>query len=644
MSLEPALRFFLRYAEARGAEVLVEPDQALVHLPTDLAAALALPQELALTSDAEVAQEGGQMLVIAGHPVLEAAAEHVLYQGDAGWQALSVPASALPDAQALLGRLREFYPVEHGRLDLLAPPEQVYLPLLRVGALITLTGEDRFLEIGESLLDAVACLPLASEVGQRVLSLGPVSAPEPWSVLLPDVAAALEVAQAEIERQAAKRAEELSRQALSDMQEERERARAFYAAQLAQIARRRQRAAEERQRLYDEQAKVTAHEAERRQVEIERKYRVEASVQPYRLHLVLAPALHLELEVRRGDRRYPLACNFLVGAGSFLPLRCPLCGAAQPLVAGREALGCRACQEGRSGQPVPSFAPTAEKTAPAPTAAQVMAQIGQQQAQARPRAHAAAGSGRRPQRRTDPGKARPDRQSERWHAWQPLPPLAEEFFRSVLAGGAAEAPIARHSPLDIALRWFDWRGLHVLLDLPYPEAPVTGARLSSLALFEGHHLSGRVQVGRHKREFSLLTDGKAEKATLWEVLPCRIVQGDRLAPLVHLGHQLIGLDEMGNRFGPPAGIDEVEWTLLARGSERWQLPLLLRAVSLWRRIGRKNPGVSPRATAGALLLLATGQSGLRTEDGAVAASFDADALRTRQAAEGLAGRVPPLAL
>ncbi len=643
MSLEPALRFFLRYAESRGATVVEEREQALVQLPQGLSVALGLPGETALTSDAEVAQEGGQMLVIAGHPLLGAAADHVLAQGDAGWLALAAPAGAPPDAQTLLQKLREFYPVEHGRLDLAAPPERVYLPLLRVGALVTLSGDDRFLEIGDTLVDAAACLPIAPDLARRVLAFGPRPSAEPWSVLLPDVVQALEVAQGELERRAAQRAAELSAQAEAEMQEERERAQAFYAAQLAHIARRRQRADEERRRLYDEQARVTAAEAERRGVEIERKYRVEGSVKPYRLHLVLAPALHLEIEVRRGDRRYPLHANFLLGAGGFLPLRCPACGAAQPLVAGRSVLGCRVCQ-GAAEEPAPPPAPVAQKPSAGPGEAQVMAEIARRLREERRRARDPAASTREGKGREHRGGPRPERPAEAWRSWGPLAVLAQEFFSSVLSGDTAKAPIARHSPLDIALRWFGWQGLYLLLDLPYPQEPTADARLSALALFEGHHLSGRVQVGRLKREFSLVMQGSAREPTLWEVLPCRVVRPDRLAPLVQLGHQLTALDEMANRFGPPAGLDEVEWVLLAIGSERWQLPLLLRAVSMWRQIGRRNPGVSARATAGALLLLAVERAGLHTVDGAVASSFEADPLRTRQAQEALESRVPPLML
>lgn len=637
MSLEPGLRFFLRYVEAHGALVLEEEDQALVHLPDALRRDFALPKELAVTSDGEVAQEGGQMLVIAGHPLLEAAAERVLQQGDAGWLAVAWPGGAPPAEETLLDGLRAFYPVEHGRIDIVGRPEPVYVPLLRMGALVAFTGEGQFLERIETCVDAVEALPLPAAAAARLLSAARAERPEACSVLAPRVAPALDAGLARMEQRASERAAELQAGVRALLREERERAAVYYDAQLRQIARRRENAAAERQALYDEQARVTAEEAVRRQAEIEEKFLVRGSVRPFRLHLLLAPALHLELEVRRGARCYPLACNFLLEAQTFLRLRCPSCGEPEPLVAGRRELGCVRCQGVRAeGAALPAQA----EPRPAPAAREAPGeQAVRASAVRRPEPN------RRPTGEGRPALPRDGAQDWMpWRNWRPLPPLAQDFFHRVLGGGAPAVPIARHSPLDIALRWFGWRGLHLVLDLPYPEEPTPGCRLTTLALIEGHHLSGRLHAEGMKREFTLLTQGSADEATFWEVLPCRVSTPDRLAPLTLLGHQLEALEDIALRQGPPSGLDDVEWLLLAEGSERWPFPILLRAVSIWRRVDRKAPGKSPRAVAAGLLELALDQSGLKAVDGEVAETFGSDGLRTRQAAEFIAPRLGPRVL
>ena len=635
--MESGLRFFLRYVEAHGAVVLEEEDQALVHLTDSLRQDFALPQELALTSDAEVAQEGGQLLVIAGHPLLEAAAERVLQQGDAGWAALAWPRTTPPAKETLLEGLRGFYPVEHGRVDIVGEPEPLYVPLLQIGALVSFTGENRFLERMETLVDAIEALALPPAAAARILQAPAVPQPEALSVLAPRFEEALGVGLREVERQAAGRAQALAAEAQKALGEELERAEAYYQAQLQQIAHRRESAAAERQGLYDDQARVTSEEALRRRGEIEEKYGVRGSVRPFRLHLLLAPALHLDLEVRRGERRYPLACNYLLEAQTFLRLRCPSCGEAMGLVAGRQELGCLSCQgakaESADPPPQPAMRPAeTAKKAPASPPARLAQGERPQQTQQKPKKDPAAKPKDRPQ------------VPEAWRRWGPLPELAQEFFSGVLAGGAPGMPIARNSPLDIALRFFGWRGLHLVLDLPYPDVPAQGSRLLQLNLLEGHHLTGRLQVGHVRREFTLLLQGSADEPTLWEVLPCRLSSPYRLAPLNALGHQLEAMGEMAEHHGAPGGLDEVEWLFLSVGAEHWQFSLMLRAFSVWRRAGRKAPGISARAAASGVFQIALDESGLTANENMVAETFGADPLRTRQAAEAIAQRLPRLLL
>lgn len=672
MSLEPALRFFLRYAEAHGATVLEGEDEALLHLPEELQRDFSLPKELAVTSDSEVAQEGGQLLVIAGHPLLEAAAERVLKEGDAGWQVLDWPRSAPPAREVLLEGLRAFYPVEHGRIDLVGEPESVYTPLLRIGALVSYSGEGDFLERIEALFDADAALPLAEDTGERLLLVPQAQAMEVRSVLAPRIPEALEAGMRELERRAQERASELQTGAMAAMREELERARDYYAAQLAQIARRRESAAAERQALYDEQARVTAEESERRRREIEEKYRVGGAVRPFRLHLLLAPALRLELDVRRGERRYPLVCTYLLDGQAFLPLRCPNCGAPSPLVAGRTELGCLSCQAAKSEKSASEAAAseaaksTAKAKAEFATSQDLAGQKGLQASQGgkgkvppAPQAVRKGPLGKGSSRTAwSPRPAESEAAQRRRQAQVgivaipyrdplpgsvPLAPAVTTFFRAVLGGGPSPLPLARHAPLDLALRWFGWRGLHLVLDLPYPDLPDERFTVTQMELLAGHHLMGRLNIGREKRDFTLFTMGSAPELTLWELLPARVQGVAWLGAMVDAPLPR-GLDEMVQRRPPPSGLDEVEWLLLSEGAPGWHLAFILRAVSFWRMIGRKLPGTSPRAAASGLLEVAFTQSRLLATEGQVAGVFQADVLRSRQAAEEIGKRLPRLEL
>ena len=81
---EPALSFWLDYAQREGALVEDRGEQALVVLPPELQRANELPEELTVSADPDVAREDGAILMIAGHPAVERAAAAVLDAGDAG--------------------------------------------------------------------------------------------------------------------------------------------------------------------------------------------------------------------------------------------------------------------------------------------------------------------------------------------------------------------------------------------------------------------------------------------------------------------------------------------------------------------------------------------------------------------------------
>ena len=74
MSDEPALSFWLGYAEQEGALVEDHGDHALVLLPDPLQEESGLPEEITVTSHPDIAREDGAVLLIAGHPAVERAA------------------------------------------------------------------------------------------------------------------------------------------------------------------------------------------------------------------------------------------------------------------------------------------------------------------------------------------------------------------------------------------------------------------------------------------------------------------------------------------------------------------------------------------------------------------------------------------
>ena len=344
MSHDAAYAFWLRFAEARGAVVEEGPEQALAVLPPDLQAELGVGEALAVTTDPGVAEEEGAVLLTPGHPVLERAVAAALAGGDAGLVWPPWPRPLPPGADVLLARARERIPVEHGRIDPAGAPAAVFAPVLRVGALCTHTLDEQFQERLEAWVDARTGLSLP-EAQIRRWREAPAAegADAAHPVLQPRLDAALAAADALLAERALARGAELARQAQAALRAERQRAEAYYAAVLDAAARRREGAPPERQALLDRQAEVTAAERERRLLEITDKFRPRHDLRHFRLHLVLAPALHFPVWVRRGERRFAFALCWSLQAADFLPPACPRCGSGAPLSAGREALGCVEC-------------------------------------------------------------------------------------------------------------------------------------------------------------------------------------------------------------------------------------------------------------------------------------------------------------
>ncbi len=366
MTATPELAFWLRHAERVGAAVEPGPDTALVLLPAAMCEEYGLPEEVTVTGDPEAAAEDGAVLLATGHPAVDRAVSAVLDEGDVARHCITWPDARLPDPAWFLARARDGVPVDHGRIDPGGPAEAVYLPVLRIGALVTHTLDDRFQEREEVCVDGHLGRQLPDDLGRRLERLPRDPSPSPSrTVLTLDLARALARAQERIDARAAARGVELATQARTAREQALAEARTYYDAALASYEERIAAAADDRRRTLEAQAVATRAERERRIDDIVSMYTPRHAWRPYRLHLVLAPAARLCVRVRRGERGWPLTLTWLLTEDGFAPVPCPGCGGLAPLVAGRERLGCRSCMP-RSAEATPATerAPVARRPQP----------------------------------------------------------------------------------------------------------------------------------------------------------------------------------------------------------------------------------------------------------------------------------------
>ncbi|MBC5798879.1 MAG: hypothetical protein GIX03_13320 [Candidatus Eremiobacteraeota bacterium] len=344
MIADGPLRFWLDYVEREGALCERKSEFAEVLLPSNLQRSLQLPEALRVTSDPEVAAAESALLLMPGHAALDAAASEVLSRGDVGRGYVPWPASAAPTATTLITQARENIGVEHGRIDLDRDPAPIYYPFLRVGALVTYTLDDRFVEREEACVDARAGTLATEDLRRRILGSSLIGVADTHHTTLgPELGRAIAGAHAALCERTALRSRTLERQAQSALREECVRVDAYYAAALASLAARSESAEARRQTLLDAQAEATRLEHRRRVQEIELKFRVTREIAPFRLHVVFLPALALNVVVRRGERRYPLRLDWLLPAARFATPCCPRCNTCAPLIAGRSSLHCRGC-------------------------------------------------------------------------------------------------------------------------------------------------------------------------------------------------------------------------------------------------------------------------------------------------------------
>jgi hypothetical protein len=353
--VDPALRFWLDYVEGKGGLCDFDGDKVFAVLPENVRSPIGLTEDVTVTADPEVAREDGAILLIAGHPALDHAVEEVLSRGDVAHRYLEWPRDRLPSASVLLGRARDDIAVDHGRIDLaLEPPSSVYLPVLRVGVVVTYwtSLDDRFQERAEAWVDARRGGAVPERVLQGIERAAVAGDGGSRRVLPMDLSDAVAAAHALVEEAATARRGELGRHSRRAREQELARASAYYDAALDTIERRRETADEERRALLEAQAEATRVERTRRLREIEDKFRPRHEIRPFRLHLVHIPVVMLPVVIRRGPRKFPFELVWVPCASTFLPPTCPSCAEAETLVATKQGLGCRAClQEAASAPP-----------------------------------------------------------------------------------------------------------------------------------------------------------------------------------------------------------------------------------------------------------------------------------------------------
>jgi hypothetical protein len=371
-STDVGLDFWLRYVEASGGLTEFGGDTTLVMLPPALQTMLELPEVLQVTADPDVAREDGATFLSAGHPALVRCADEVLAVGDVAAMAVPVAATPPPPAKHLQAMARDQFTVDHGRIDASGAPTRSVRVILRVGALVdyTLSSDDHYQECAECWVDVQSQRQLSTHVSMKLTTLPTV--PKDGSPSLTGLTATIRSADQVIEQCVHRRRSELGDDVDKARDAELERVEAYYRDALATIERRRALAPADRRELLDARADSVRNERARRIGETREKYQASHEVRPYRLHIYEVPVWRLPVDVRRGDRRYPLTLDWLIPLTRFADIVCPHCGADERLVATKTRLGCGSCVPRRTVRLAPE--PTRPPAKLAAKTKQVVAQ------------------------------------------------------------------------------------------------------------------------------------------------------------------------------------------------------------------------------------------------------------------------------
>ena len=625
---DQALDFWLRHIAHEGGLHEPSDDATYVVLPPALAERYRMPEELRVTSDPDIARDEGVTLMTAGHPVLADSAERILATGDVAAYSLARPASVPPGPDVLLETLRDAVPVDHGKIDVTDPPVAVSHPVVRVGALVTfeLSAEDRFGEQAERWVDVPSRRALPAAIVDRLSRAGADEDAPPGTTGPGDVWPAAAEAHRLLDAAALDRRDALSSEVSGAYQAERARAVSYYADAVAAIEKRLAAAPADRRAVLEERLRATREEETRRLAEIAEKYAASHSIRPYRLHVVEVPALRLNADVRRGDRRYPMTFDWLLPAGAFTPVRCPSCGGEAPLVAGKQKLGCETCLPSRSG-PGTSATPSAKPPAGETSGSAVTTTPG-----AKPAPEPA------PKARAAPAKAKPTVPTRAKRPSKPsrLPPekLAERLWTAVAKGPAGNAsPVLEPgSPAEALYEVLGAPGLTQVVGFPPHVAPyqytIGGYRLPGATSV----LVAGTLVGDDESQHGYFLSGT--DGVVAEVLPCPVFKDGKLSPGYWWGN--IGDTAWTpSRVPRDADVDPVGRILLGTGPSWHGLCVTARSVAAWERIPDSHEhileGRVPRVVAAAVDRLVAYRAGGRATFADAAAVYRVDESAVRSA-------------
>jgi len=604
---DPALGFWLRYVESEGALTEDDGESVVVLLPASLQGPFALPEEVAVTANPEIAREEGALLLLPGHPALEVAAASVLSRGDTGYAHLPWPSGPPISPSSLTERLRESVVADHGRLGVAGQPAAGYLPVLRVGAVLryAVSLEHRFQEREEVVVDSAYGAPLLEPVRSVLDRCALVAGvPRDRPLLAGNLESALGLAHSMLIERAEARRRELATQAGELLAGELARADAYYQAALESIEHRARRADDTRRELLTARAEATRAEAARRRAELVERHEATYEVQPFRLHLAALPALSVPVEVSRGPRTYSSSAIWLLPPfGSFLVPGCPECGSSATLVAGKERLGCRKC--------LAPVAPTTPQRAPVSTDSPDQASPEMPARAAAPpdgSARLSGASAPRDQRGgtgptasgkgSHPAPTPRGREAHAEPARRPAPTrrttarvvpgsdvprsgdkLATALWQAVGDSRPPAYSMARHSPLAALVRLYGTAGPAYAVGMLPGEVPERLTTWTSPSRSSRAHVTaGEVFTRRAVYQYSLSWRVVGGKAVAGEVLPLPALAGEP-----ELSRALSGEVRTRLSVGAPTpvrALDPVASALCASISSRG-ISLVVRALAAW---------------------------------------------------------------